>query len=156
LNVRLVADEITPNNLLVGDCGIAIGCTAPLVALEAPISPGEGVRGGEFGVEGREPVTQLLGVSLAGVQLGLPGTEDELETGGKSCFEYGDGDGGNEILSLLDPGGEYDDVDDPSISVLSSPMFLSTISKLGDLFRAGVVGSVNLLSVALEKVNLNP
>lgn len=141
---------MTPNNLLVGDCSITIGC--PVVTLEAPISPGEGIHGGEFvDVEGCEPVTQLLGVSLTGVQIGLPGTPDELETGSKSHFEYGDGDGGNEILSLSDLGGEYDDVDDPSISVLPSPMFLSTISKLGDLFQAGVVGSVSLLSVALKK-----
>ena len=107
-------------------------------------------------MEGCEHVTQLLGVSLAGVQLGLPGTLDELETGSKSCFEYGDGDGGNEIISSSDPRGEYDEVDDPSISILSSAMFLSTISMLGDLFQVDVVGSISLLSVALEKVNLNP
>jgi len=54
-------------------------------------------------VEGCEHVTQLLGVSLTGIQLGLPGHLDELETGSKSCFEYGDGDGGNEIISSSDP-----------------------------------------------------
>ena len=107
LNVRLAADEIAPNNLLVGDCGGVSDCAVSLGTIDTPRPTGEGVRGGRFiGVEGHEPVNQLLGVPLSGVQLRLPGSEDKLETGCKFRFEYGDGDGGNEILSSSDSGGE--------------------------------------------------
>jgi hypothetical protein len=35
-------------------------------------------------------------------------------------------------------------------------MLLSSISNSGDAFRVGVVGSIKLLRVALEKVNSKP
>ena len=79
LNVRLAADEITPNNLLVGDQGGVIGCA---VSVSSWGSVGEGVRGGV------EPVIQLPGfTSLVLVQLELPGVEDEVGTGGRFSFE---------------------------------------------------------------------
>lgn len=77
LNVRLAADEITPNNLLVGDRGGVIGCA---VSVSSWGSVGEGVR--------VEPVIQLPGfTSLVLVQLELPGVEDEVGTGGRFSFE---------------------------------------------------------------------
>lgn len=40
--------------------------------------------------------------------------------------------------------------------MVCSPATSLTISQPGDVLRAGVVGSVNLLSVLLENVNLKP
>jgi hypothetical protein len=60
------------------------------------------------------------------------------------------------MLSSSDPAAENDDPDDMSASDFSSPVFSSTISKPGEAFRAGVVGSVSPLRVALEKVNSKP
>ena len=78
LNVRLAADEMAPNNLLVGDRVCVVNSAI-----------GDGVRGGNFGgVEGREPIIELsCCTSLVRVQLGLPGVEAELGTGGRFCFE---------------------------------------------------------------------
>jgi hypothetical protein len=82
LNVRLVADEIAPNILLAGDRGRAIDCVISVMTLTLT---GDGARGDKFsGVDGRDIAFQLLGVTaLAGVQSGVPGAEDELETGGR-------------------------------------------------------------------------
>ena len=50
--------------------------------------------------------------------------------------------------------GEYDDADEPSVPASFCPISWSINSNVGEPFQAGVVGFINPLSVAWEKVNL--
>ena len=84
---------------------------------------GHGVHSGKFG-----------GVECHWLVVQLSGARDKLKTGGRIWFEYGDKDGGFEMLSFLNPVGEYDNANDALTSDVFSLIFLSIILKPREAF----------------------
>lgn len=90
LNVRLATDEMAPNIFLAGDrVGDPVMC---------------GDSGG--GVEGREAPAQLSGIEVLKGLLFEPICANDVPSGGRFCTEYGEGEGGSDMMSSSDSVGE--------------------------------------------------